>query len=86
MKQKVIKYTILILLIPVIISIVLAFMQVDEEKKYHNDNYDGMDIPTYSDTKVDEIKRSNPYVYVSIFGLLIVAGGVWYYVKKKGEF
>ena len=59
---------------------------VDEEKKYPNDNYDGMDIPTYSDTKVDEIKRSNPYVYASIFGLLIVAGGVWYYVKIKGEF
>lgn len=86
MKQKVIKYTILLLLIPVIISIVLSFMQTDEEKKYPNDSYDGMDIPTYSDTKVDEIKRSNPYVYVSIFGLLIVAGGVWYYVKKKGEF
>ena len=86
MKQKVIKYTILLLLIPVIISIFLSFMQMDEEKKYPNDNYDGMDIPTYSDTKVDEIKRSNPYVYVSIFGLLIVAGGVWYYVKKKGEF
>ena len=34
MKQKVIKYTILLLLIPVIISIVLSFMQVDEEKKY----------------------------------------------------
>ena len=33
MKQKVIKYTILLLLIPVIISIVLSFMQVDEEKK-----------------------------------------------------
>ena len=56
MKQKVIKYTILLLLIPVIISIVLSFMQVNEEKKYPNDNYDGMDIPTYSDTKVDEIK------------------------------
>ena len=86
MKQKVIKYTILLLLIPVIISIILSFMQTNEEKEYPNDNYDGMDIPTYSDTKVDEIKRSNPYVYASIFGLLIVAGGVWYYVKKKGEF
>ena len=39
MKQKVIKYTILLLLIPVIISIVLSFMQVDEEKKYPNDNW-----------------------------------------------
>lgn len=86
MKQKVIKYTILLLLIPVIISMVLAFMQTDEEKKYPNDNYDGLNIPTYSDTKVDEIKRSNPFIYTSIFGLLIVAGGVWYYVKKKGEF
>ena len=38
MKQKVIKYTILLLLIPVIISIVLSCMQVDEEKKYPNDN------------------------------------------------
>ena len=37
-------------------------------------------------SKVDEIKRSNTYVYASIFGLLIVAGGVWYYVKIKGEF
>ena len=69
----------------------IMFPNVDKEKEYYlekypNDNYDGMDIPTYSDTKVDEIKRSNPYVYVSIFGLLIVAGGVWYYVKKKGEF
>ena len=80
MKQKVIKYTILLLLIPVIISIVLSFMQTDEEKKYPNDSYDGMDIPTYSDTKVD------PYIYASVFGLLIIAGGVWYYVKIKGEF
>lgn len=86
MKEKVIKYTILLLLIPVTISIILGFMQTDEEKEYLNDNYDGMDIPTYSDTKVDEIKRSNTYVYASIFGLLIVAGGVWYYVKIKGEF
>lgn len=84
MKKKALKYTIFLLLIPIIITIMLSLVQ-DKEMETNN-QYDGIDIPEYKDTRIDDIKRSNPYVYVSIFGLLIVAGGVWYYVKKKGEF
>ena len=86
MKEKVIKYIILLLLIPVIISIILSFLQMNQEDKYAKDNYDGIDIPTYSNTKINELKWNNTYIYVSVFGLLIIAGSIWYYVKNKGEF
>ena len=56
-------------------------LYIDNEYLYKIFNLENVD-----ESQVDEIKRSNPYVYASIFGLLIVAGGVWYYVKIKGEF
>jgi hypothetical protein len=86
MKKKVIRYVILLLLIPVVISTVLAIIQGNEQNKINVNNDSDLDIPTYSDNSIDEFKRSNSYIYASIFGLLIVSGGVWYYVKMKGEF
>ena len=84
MKKKVLKYTIFLLLIPIVITIMLSLVQ-DKEMETNN-QYDGIDIPEYKDTRVDDIKRSSTYAYISIFGLLIIAGGTWIYVKKKGGF
>lgn len=84
MKKKALKYTIFLLLIPIIITIMLSLVQ-DKEMETNN-QYDGIDIPEYKDTRVDDIKRSSTYAYISIFGLLIIAGGTWIYVKKKGGF
>lgn len=86
MKKKVIKYTILLLLIPIIISTILSITQGNEIKSEENNYKSDLDIPTYQDTSIDEFKRSSSYIYASVFGLLIISGGIWYYIKKKGEF
>ena len=59
---------------------------VQDKEMETNNQYDGIDIPEYKDTRVDDIKRSSTYAYISIFGLLIISGGTWIYVKKKGGF
>ena len=84
MKKKALKYTIFLLLITIVITIMLSLVQ-DKEMETNN-QYDGIDIPEYKDTRVDDIKRSSTYAYISIFGLLIISGGTWIYVKKKGGF
>lgn len=86
MNKKVLRYIILLLIIPIIISIIFSITSAEEASKTSNKGYDGLSTPNYPDTKIDEIKRSNTYIYVSVFSLLIIAGGVWIYVKKKGEF
>ena len=84
MKKKALKYTIFLLLIPIIITIMLSLVQ--DKGMETNNQYDGIDIPEYKDTRVDDIKRSSTYAYISIFSLLFISGGTWIYVKKKGGF
>lgn len=88
MKKKAIKYTIFLLILPLIISIIIA---ITTDGQGFNDepsnNYNGIDIPSYNENSIEhEIKSSSTFAYLSVFTLVIISSGVWVYIKKKGDF
>lgn len=87
MKKKTLKYLVFLLIIPFIISISIALYN-STSYNYDDSNYDSIDgnfnHPTnYS--KEESIKKSDPFIYLSIFTFIIAGVGVWVYVKKKGD-
>ena len=65
MKKKAIKYTIFLLILPLIISIIIA---ITTDGQGFNDepsnNYNGIDIPNYNENSIEhEIKSSNTFMY-----------------------
>lgn len=88
MKKKAIKYTIFLLILPLIVSIIIAITTDGQgfENSTQN-NYNSLDIPNYNNNSIEhEIKSSSTFAYLSVFTLVIVSSGVWYYIKKKGDF
>ncbi|MBO5182834.1 MAG: hypothetical protein J6B64_00310 [Bacilli bacterium] len=89
MKKKAIKYTIILLFIPLIISIIIAIATDSKgfENEPINGNYNGMDIPEYNNSKIkQEVKNNDVFVYFSVFTLVIGTCGVWFYIKNKRGF
>lgn len=88
MKKKAIKYTIFLLILPLIVSIVIAI--TTDNKGFNDiqsDNYNGIDIPNYNNNSIEyQIKNSSTFIYLSIFTLVTISCGIWYYIKKKGDF
>lgn len=88
MKKKAIKYTIFLLILPLLVSIIIA---ITTNGQGFNDepsgNYNGIDIPSYNENSIEhEIKSSNTFIYLSVFTLVVVSSGIWFYIKKKGDF
>lgn len=87
MNKKVIKYTILFLLVPLIVSFIIAILTDNrgfDSKTNNSSSYNGIDIPDYSTNNINKrIKRSNGFIYVSVFSLVFISGGVLIYVKSK---
>lgn len=87
MKKKAIRYTILFLIVPLILSLSIAI--VTDNKGFNNDDdsgYDGLHIPEYDENnKSYEIKRSSKYTYISVFTFVAIGGGVLIYIKHKRE-
>lgn len=84
MKKKAIKYTIIFLVIPLILSLSIAIATGNQGFNENNTGYDGINIPDYGKTtKDEEIKRSNEFMYISLFTLLAISGGALIYIKHK---
>ncbi len=83
MKKKAIKYTIILLIIPLIISLMIAIS--NNNGMYNNNKYNGIDIPEYNNTTIAK-NNNNTFIYLNIVALVIVSSGIWFYVKKKGDF
>lgn len=86
MGKKAIKYLIILLIVPLIISLIIAIVSGKAENN-SNDSYNSLDgkFNHGNYTEEDEIKRSDPFIYLSVFTLVIIGSGVWIYVKNKGN-
>ena len=86
MKKKAVKYFILLLIVPLVISFILSFTSVGDVKTNPNSNVGGLYIPEYQTNTQDYmIKSSSAYAYTCIFGLLALGGFVYMIVCKKKE-
>lgn len=84
MKKKAIKYTIIFLVIPLILSLSIAIATGNQGFNKNNDGYDGINVQNNKeDTAIDEIKRSNTYIYISLFTFITISGGILIYIKQK---
>lgn len=85
MTKKALKYVLIFLIIPLVVSIILALSSGSRIEP--GDSYDSLNGTNNAGnyTYQEEIKSSNTFLYLSVFLLLMIAGGTWYYVKKKGE-
>lgn len=84
MKKKAIKYTIIFLLIPLILSLSIAIATDNQGFSKEDTGYDGINILNNKETTtIEEIKRSNTYIYFSLFSFLAVSGIALVYIKQK---
>ena len=88
MKKKAIKYTIFLLILPLIISLVIAIYT--DGKGFEDEpsgNYNGVDIPDYDVYSNEyQVKSSDTFIYLSGVTLVVASSGIWFYIKKKGNF
>ncbi len=88
MKKKAVKYTIFLLILPLIISIIISISTDGQGFDASSQNhYNSMDVENFDDDSFEhQIKNSSTFAYLSIFSLLIISCGVWLYIKKKEDF
>ena len=88
MKKKAIKYTIFLLILPLIISLAIAIYTGGEGfEDAPSGNYNGVDIPEYNVYSNEyQLKNSDTFMYLSVITLVVVSSGIWFYIKKKGNF
>lgn len=86
MTKKMIKYLIVLLIIPLVVSLIISISGY--RTKGPSDSFNSLDGTNnaHNYTYEEEIKSSNTFVYISIFTLIVISFGTWFYVKKKGEF
>ena len=85
MGKKAFKYFIILLIIPLIISLVIAISSGRATNTSYN--YDSISGNMYESnyTYEEQVKRSNPYIYLTLFTFIAISVGVWAYVRKKGN-
>ena len=85
MGKKATKYIIILLLVPLLVSLVIAIATDNKGFNYSSSSgYDGVDIPDYQTNNITtEVKRSNTYIYVSAFTLVCAGGAILLFIKKK---
>ena len=82
MKKKVIKYTIFLLFIPLIASLIIAIATDGKGYQTNNDSYDYLDTPNY-DKIENQVQDDSSYIYFSVFTFVIVSCGIWFYIQNK---
>ena len=85
MQKKAIKYIIILLVVPLIISLIISFAGM--QRISPSDSYDSINGTTNNKNYVydEKVKSSSTFVYLSVFTLIVIGVGTWVYVKKKGE-
>lgn len=85
MTKKAIKYTIILLLIPIIVSIILSFTNLNIDSG-PSENFNSIDVSTYKNVDNDSIKSNNTFLYLSVFTFVAIGAASLLYIKKKGQF
>lgn len=87
LKQKTLKYIILLLLIPLIISLILAIAGYKTQNYGPSRGYDSISGNTNDDyyTYDEQVRRSNGYIYITVLAFVTIGACVWIYVRKKGD-
>mgnify|MGYP003448387749 CR=1 FL=1 len=72
--------------ISIIISLFIA-VATGKTDSHTNKSYNSVDgsFNHGNYTYQEEVKRSNTFIYLSVFSLVIIGVGVWVYVKNKGN-
>lgn len=84
MKKKAIKYTIIFLVVPLILSLSIAIATDNQGFNKETTGYDGINISNNKETtNIEEIKRSNTYIYFSLFSFLTISSIALVYIKQK---
>ncbi len=84
MKDKALKYTIVLLLIPLMASLLIAIITNNNSSNNVSGNMNSGEIPTFNNkTEVEEIKSTDTYMYISVFTLCAISGVVLIYIKNK---
>ena len=82
MKKKAIKYLIIFLIIPLLLSLSIA-IATNGEGFNNNEKGEG-ELPNYDDSnEVENIKRSDTYIYFNAFIFVFTSCGILFYIKKK---
>ena len=87
MNKKAFKYFILLLIIPLIISLIIAISGYSSYNYGPSKGYDSIS-GNYKDSNFtydEQVRRSNGYIYITVFTFVLIGAGVWYYVRKKGN-
>lgn len=86
MGKKAIKYLIILLIVPLILSLLIAIFS-GKAVNNSNDSYNSLngDFKHSDFTKEEQVRRSEPFIYLSVFSLVIIGSCVWIYVKNKGN-
>lgn len=83
MKEKALKYTIILLLIPLTASLIIAIITNSSNKNVSGNMNDG-EIPDYNNKTVQEqIRSTDTYMYISVFTLCAATGVILMYIKNK---
>lgn len=93
MKKKVIEYTILLLLIPILFIVILGAKEhnknIDYDRSVYdvktNDQVDTLYVPQHDKNTYEyEVKTTDTYIYLSIGGLFAIAGLTYiFFIKKR---
>lgn len=93
MRKRVIEYTILLLLIPILFVVILGAKEHNSNMDYDRsvydvkkeDHVDTLYVPTHEkDTYEYEVKTTDTYIYLSIAGLFAIAGLTYvFFIKKR---
>ena len=86
MEKKALKYLLILLIVPLVISILIAIFS-GQDGPSQTGGYDSLNgtVEYNNNTYEKNIKKSNTFIYLSVFTFVVVGAGVWIYVKKKGE-
>ena len=79
MEKRALKILICLLVIPIIISIIIALTSGQNYGPSHE--YKGNVVTEYNNS----VKSSSGFVYLCVFIIVVSGVGVWIYVKKKGN-
>ena len=94
MKEKVIKYLIFILLIPIMFIIILSITNSKKDLNYdigikdstRNDEVGNLYIPSHNNNSYEyQIKTSNSYAYLSVIGLVLIFGATYVFFVRKSD-
>ena len=84
MKKKAIQYTIIFLVVPLILSLLIAIATRD--KITDSEAYDGINVNNNEIENIEtEVEAGNAHIYLTLFVFVTFSGAVLIYIKQKRD-